>query len=218
MIHAALRHCEQHPVETVIRGLCVDPVKVLESDLHQAMKRAAVRDLVGGCWQKTEYTYKGRRSSRLRVDVVFVRKWRDHLVECETRPSVKRLMEKGGRRNGLGRRTVYILVVPAERYRRLDIGRLKGYFDQVIAYDAAADEFTCSRDLRFMGSLRDAALDVLVPLHRAISTGPVYNGLRIRKNLLKWAVRGLIQCSACRLGIDTPWIFCPRDGCLRSGS
>ena len=205
--------CVRVGVERVIWGPCLGSVRVLESDLHQAMKRAAVLYLADGCYCRREYTPKGRGSVGLRVDIQFTRKMRDYMVECETRPSLGRLIKKGERRNRLRGRTIYILTVPEDQWGSVEWRRLRGYFDKVLAYDAEEDSFTFAQDLRTLGPLRDAALDVLMPVILSRRAKSTYHWLRIRKNLLKWNARALIQCTACKLGIETRWIFCPRYNC-----
>jgi hypothetical protein len=177
------------------------------------MKEAVIRELGKETRYWTEYMFGWRGSGALRVDVCYIRKKRKYLVECETRPSIKRLVEKGKRRKKISHRTVYILVVPIKLYGRLDWRRLKGYFDLIMAFDARVDAFTDTMDLRFLGSVRDAALDVLVPIYLCKSVQSLFRWFRFRKNGLKWAVREVIQCGACKLGIKTPWVFCPRFDC-----
>jgi hypothetical protein len=140
------------------------------------MKDAVKRDLVGDCWYETEYTIKRYGAAGLRVDVSFTKNKREYLVECETQPNIKRLVNKGRRRNKISYRTTYFLVVPSEFYKRTDWGQLRGYFDIIFAYDVDRDILTEGQDLRFLGSL-------------------------------------YVQCTACKLNIPTPWIFCHRDDC-----
>jgi hypothetical protein len=131
-------------------------------------------------------------------------------------PGVKRLKEKGRRRNQLPYWNVYILVVTTAWFRRLEWRWLKGYFDQVIVYDAEGDRFTGGRDLRQMGWLRDAVRDTLVPIYYG---GRVQHMLRMMnkcKGRFKLWVRRLLQCPMCKLGIPSPWRFCLRDDCSRS--
>ena len=174
------------------------------------MKDAVIRHLVGDDRYWTENTIW---LNTLRVDVEYVKNRRRFLVECETRPGIKRLIAKGKHRNRVPYRNVYILVVTAEWYRRLEWWRLKTYFDLILVYDVEREQFTDRRDLRFMGWLRDVALDMIVP---------IYNGERLQhsihlinrgKNRLKWRVRGFLHCSMCKLGIPSPWLFCPRNDC-----
>jgi len=96
------------------------------------MKDAVIRHLVKDGWYRTESRvwYTG-----LRVDVAYTRNGRRFLVECETQPNVRRLMEKGRRRKRVPYRNVYILVVTLEWFSRLKLRRLKGYFDRVLVYD-----------------------------------------------------------------------------------
>ena len=183
----------------------------MESDLHLAMKGAVVRYLVDGerYWTESRVWYSG-----LRVDVSYMRKRRHFLVECETRPGVKRLVEKGRRRNTVPYRNVYILVVTAEWFRRLELRRLKGYFDRVLVYDDDCDRFTDSRDLRRLGWLRDSALDILVPIYYSKRFQNMLRTITMCKGRFKLWVRMSLQCPMCRLGIPTPWWrFCLRDKC-----
>lgn len=190
------------------------PVSVLESDLHLAMKQAIIRDLVLDSWYKTEYSY-GRS---LRVDVMFYRKSRSYLVECETHPSFARLLEKGRRRNGLGRRTVYILVVPVEAYPGRDWGQLRGYFDQVYSYDPQRGALIRRLDLRTLGPPRDLALNALLPIYYSKRFKSITRWFRHRKNGLHWKLRELVQCTMCKLDLESPWVFCPIEDCPHSGS
>lgn len=199
--------------EMVIKGFCVRLMSVLESDLHHAMKDAVIRDLVGDCWYKTEYTINRYGAAGLRVDVSYTKNKRRYLVECETRPNIERLVDKGRRRNNIPYRTMYILVVPSEFYHMIDWGRLRGYFDIIFAYDVDRGMLTEGQDLRFLGSLRDVFLDLWVPFYKSKETQSVYWWFKIRKNLLVCKVRGYVHCTACKLGIPTPWIFCPRHDC-----
>jgi hypothetical protein len=108
-------------IETVIKPVLVDLLRVLESDLHLAMKDAVIRCLVGDDIYWTErYIWL----NTLRVDVEYVKNRQRFLVECETRPSIKRLIDKGKRRNRIPYRNLYLLVVPVERY--YDVGGASG--------------------------------------------------------------------------------------------
>jgi hypothetical protein len=176
------------------------------------MKEAAVRDLAG------DSRYWVERSLRcgLRVDLEYLSKKRKYLVECETRPRIPRLRDKGARRNKISWSNVYVLVVTEKYFWEMDWARLRGYFDVVLAYDPDLDTFTERRDLRFMGVLRDRFLDSVLPVVKSKKVMDTLYRLKIRKNVLKWKVRTVIQCSACHLHIETPWMFCPRHNCPRS--
>ena len=160
--------------------------------------------------------YGGRGYSALIVDVNITKNKREYLVECETRPNIKRLVEKGKRRNSIRCRTVYILVVPMKWYQKLDWHLLKGYFDIVIAYNIEDDVFNGAIDLRFLGSLRDMFLNALVPVYKSDEAKSVIRWIKMKKNLLVYNIKGQIHCIACKHGIPTPWRFCPRDDCLDS--
>ena len=181
--------------------------------MHLAMKDAVIRCLVGDDRYWTESTIW---HNTLRVDIEYTKNRRRFLVECETRPGIKRLIDKGKRRNRIPYRNVYLLVVPVERYHDVDWGCLRGYFDMVLAYDAELAVFTDRRDLRLLGPFRDAFLDVLMPIYESEELQALFTWLTIRKNCLIYGTRGFIQCSMCRLGLSSPWIFCPRNGCPHS--
>jgi hypothetical protein len=189
----------------------------MESRLHLALKKAVETHLAGGnhCWYESHMGPWGGSGS-LRVDVHYNRNKRSIYVECETRPSISRLIEKGKRRVKVPYRNVYILVVPDEYYGRLEWQRLRGYFDLVLGYDVEDGVFTGKRDLRFMGPLRDAALDFLIPIYKSERVQGTLNRVTRRKNILKMRLRGRLQCLLCRLDLPSPWIFCPGDGCSDS--
>jgi hypothetical protein len=177
------------------------------------MKEAAIRDLAGDLRHWVESSL----SCGLRVDVEYRRKQRAYLVECETNPSIPRLIKKGINRNKSHMRNVYILVVTESDYLRLEWKRLRGYFDIIMAYDDKLDSLTISRDLRFMGGPRDTVLDTVLPIVKSKKFTKTMDHLSKRKNRFKWALRTFIQCNACRLGVDTPWYFCPKYDCEKSG-
>ena len=108
---------------------------------------------------------------------------------------------------------MYILVVPNEWYQKLDWGQLKGYFDLVIAYNVESGVLNDSIDLRFLGSLRDCFLDILIPVTKSDEAESIIRWIRLSKNRLVYTVRGHVQCIACKHNISTPWIFCPRNDC-----
>ena len=191
----------------------------MESDLHLALKDAVRRHHAGGC----RCTYESHmlpwgREGSLRVDVYFCRRGRSIYTECETRPNMERLREKGRRRNTYYYRTVYRLVVPKQEYAKHDWRRLRGYFDAVYAYDVEADSFTDSVDLRLLGPLRDLALDLLMPIYWSRELQTVLRRITYGVNGLRWAVRSRLHCMACVLGIPHPWVFCPVMDCPRSRS
>ena len=188
-----------------------------ESTLHRSMKDAAITHLAKDCRYWKEYTH-GIRGDALRVDVMINKNGRRYLVECETRPNIERLMDKGRRRNKIRGRNLYVLVVGEEWFDRLDGGRLRGFFDIVQAYNSETHRFTDRRDLRTLGTLRDSVLDIMVPLIKAERTQAVIWWIRTTKNQLKWRIIDYLQCTSCKLGIPNPWIFCPSSDCEDSQS
>jgi len=187
---------------------------MVESDLHLALKDAVKRHHAGGsrCWYESHMLPWGNQGS-LRVDVSYRRNKRSYYTECETKPNLSRLVEKGRRRREHYRRTVYNLVVPKSEYNKHDWTRLRGYFDQVFAYDIEKDEFTDAVDLRLLGPLRDAVLDITMPIYWSKEFQSTYRRVKYSENRVYWAVRVILQCSACRLGLPHPWGFCPKDDC-----
>jgi hypothetical protein len=177
------------------------------------MKHAAERLLAGDSKTWIEETIGKPMESRLRVDVSYRKNKRFFLVECETKPNTKRLIDKGKRRNRLGYRTTYILIVPVSNYRKNDWSSLRGYFDIIYAYDEEHESFTQYRDLRFLGPLQDRLLNLFMPIYKSRHLEDLYWFIMIRKNRVKWALREIIQCNACRIGIDTIWEYCPTMRC-----
>ncbi len=75
------------------------------------------------------------------------------------------------------------------------------------------DIFNGPIDLRFLGSIRDSILDVLVPVYYSNEVQSTYWWLRLKRNSLTFTARKLIQCNMCKFGVSTPWEFCPRNDC-----
>ncbi len=78
----------------------------MESPLHHAMKDAVIRDIAGDCMYSTEYMIGYPEYGGLRVDVNITKNKRKYLIECETKPNIKRLIDKGKRRNKIPYRTM----------------------------------------------------------------------------------------------------------------
>ena len=92
--------------------------------------------------------------------------------------------------------------------------RLKVYFDRVLVYDVDGDCFTDMRDLRRLGWLRDAALNVLVPLYYCDVLQRLLYLVGGNWVGLKYLMRRSLQCPLCRWGVPTPWWrFCLRYEC-----
>ncbi len=180
----------------------------MESDLHLSMKDAVIRHHAQNCISGTESTY-GKPGDTLRVDVRINRNDRRFLFECETRPNIKRLMDKGRRRNKIRYRNIYVLIVTSDWYPRLDWDQLRGYFDIIHAYNVDSDSFTHRRDLRKLGPLRDSVLDVLVPVYYAKRTQATIWYVKRRINRIRYSITAFHQCTYCRLGLPTPWRCCP---------
>lgn len=177
------------------------------------MKHAVEKHLADGasCWYESIHYWE-----RLRVDVQYYRKHRLYMYECETKPKIPRLKMKGIKRQELRERNVYSLVVPADEYHRIDTRELSGYFDRILSYDPETQNFVDKHDLRFMGALREQALDLVVPVyHNEIIHFIIKLPVRLR-NTLKLKCRLVVQCGLCKLGFKTPWTFCPRMDCKDS--
>lgn len=184
----------------------------MESDLHKLLKKAVCRKY-DGCYVRTEERRGAGGDGYFVVDVYVSRNSRYYYFECETRPSMKRLMEKGEKRKGHLHRNTYTLVVPAELYPRHDWGQLRGYFDAVWAYDAEDEAFTHIHDLRLLGGLRDAALDIIMPLKRSYRYLKLRWVFKARYFRLKVTLWSFVQCAACKLGVRIGGEFCPRHDC-----
>ena len=187
---------------------------MVESQLHLSLKEAVVKHLSEGnhCWFEDTMGAWGGAGS-LRVDVFYVRKRRWVYVECETRPNIERLKKKGDKRNEHHKRTDYNLIVPSTEFVKRDWYELRGYFDKIYSYDVGLDEIVDHVDLRTLGGVQDFCLDFAMPIIRSREAKDLYWWLIRRKNGVCWRIRALIQCSSCKLGIDTPWKYCPRRGC-----
>lgn len=99
----------------------------------------------------------------LRVDVSYKMNHRHYYVERETKPNIKRLLEKGHRRKKCRKRINYPLVFPESEYGRHEWSKLRGCFDRVFAYRFEDDRFTEALDLRTFGGLQDLVLDLMTP-------------------------------------------------------
>jgi hypothetical protein len=131
------------------------------------MKQAVEDQLAGGCYTRTEVEVgRGYRDSGyLRVDVKYHKNSRYFLVECETKPNIKRLIEKALKRKTIQYRTTYLLVVPHEETPKHDWGLLRGSFDKIYSYSNG--ELRQLYDLRRLGWLQDAALNLAMPVVRS---------------------------------------------------
>jgi hypothetical protein len=176
------------------------------------MKASIMKHRAKGDYYKTESTMIRSSEATLRVDVYYRSHMRYYLFECETKPNIKRLKAKGNKRKQISNNNMYILIVPAEQYLRKDWKQLRGYFDQVICYDEETDNYSAMMDLRILGKLQDIFLDHWMPV-RCTLVKDTYWWLRIRKNLVKTAIRMVVQCSMCKMGIESPWMFCIRNNC-----
>jgi hypothetical protein len=176
------------------------------------MKDAAKRILACDSNSWLEYS-ASRFDNRLRVDVYYIKNKRRFLVECETKPNLKRLTNKGKRRNSLTYRNTYILIVSSEHFDKHDWWRLKGYFDTVLAYNIELDVFSAKIDLRLFGLFQDRVFNLVTPIYRSRSARDLYRFCWRTKNRIIYSFRGFIQCRACKLGIETPWVFCPKFDC-----
>lgn len=180
----------------------------MESSLHLCLKDAVKHHHAGvnHCSTESIQGVWGGEGS-LRVDVMYVKNHRYYLYECETRPNLKRLKEKGRKRSKLHYKTVYSLVVPESMYHRKDWKQLTGYFDIVYSYHVGEDRFTGSQDLRTFGGLQDFVLDIVMPVVR--STWFV--------NARSWIFRKknhFIHCVYCLLGKRFPLCWSSSDQCI----
>ena len=180
---------------------------MVESSLHKTLKEAVKTHHATGCrCQEENYMGSGGRGS-LRVDVCYMLRHRYYLVECETKPNIPRLLEKGRRRNSIHYRTVYVLVVPFNEYVKKNWAELRGYFDLVYAYDLNEDRFTAKQDLRTLGALQDMVLNVLMPVFRSERFQTLLWWLRKKKNLCQ-------HCYNCLRGKSSPWPQCWYKPCI----
>ena len=184
---------------------------MVESEMHRTLKQVTAI-LCDGNYCSYEY---GCLMGGLRVDVRFVRKHREYFVECETHPNIKRLQDKGRRRNKIRNRNVYVLIAPTKTLIRLSLKELRGYFDKVYGYEAETGSLTLIRDLRVLGGLRDKVLDRTYPSY-ACRVSPVLRQIKRCYWRIRNMVRGWLQCFCCRHDIPHPWSFCPRDDCPMS--
>jgi hypothetical protein len=180
---------------------------MVESSLHLSLKEAVKLHHAGGnhCWTEAVQGYGGEGS--LRVDVKFVKNHRYYLYECEIRPNIKRLKEKGRKRSKLHRKTVYSLVVPESEYSKRDWRQLAGFFDIVYAFNVGEDRFTGSQDLRTFGGLQDLVLDFVMPVVRS----------RWFVSARRWIYRNKnhgVGCVYCLLGKRCPLCWSSDDQCI----
>jgi len=185
---------------------------VVESDLHKKMKASVETQLARGEYYRTEWFMGNMGEDPLRVDAYYTRNKRYYLVECETRPNIKRLHEKARRRKRIPYRTVYILIVPINEYWKRDWRQLRGDFDQVYGYEEDSDTLREVTDLRVFGKAQDIFLDRWMPIRRT-HVKKLYWWLIIWKNLAKTEAQILIQCSMCKLDLDPPWEYCIKTDC-----
>jgi hypothetical protein len=180
---------------------------MVESPLHKTLKKAVETHHASGChcWEENYMGFRGKGC--LRVDLCYTSRSRYYLVECETKPSIPRLQEKGRRRNNIHYRTVYVLVMPEKEYFKRNWSELHGYFDTVYAYDIDAGRFTVKRDLRTLGAVQDVALDALMPVIRSKRFQALLWWLRKNKNLFH-------HCLRCLQGNNSPWPDCWHKPCI----
>ena len=192
---------------------------VVESKLHRDLKSAVQRHLAIECvcsYESTLEAWGGAGS--LRADVYYQRCGRRFYVECETSPQIKRLQDKGRRRNRCKDRNMYLLLIPEQFFDLHDWDTLRGYFDQIIAYDVIGDRLTHRVDLRRLGWVRDTVLDAVIPIVSSREARNLRYFVLGKIHHVKWIIRKRVQCTLCRLNLSTPWIFCPRDDCPNSVS
>lgn len=180
---------------------------MVESSLHLSLKEAVKCHHAGEnrCWTEVVHGYV--REGSLRVDVKYVKSHRYYLYECETRPNIKRLKEKGWKRSKLRYKTVYSLVVPESEYSKKDWKQLAGFFDLVYAYNVVEDRFTKKQDLRTLGGLQDFVLDLVMPIARS----------RWFVSARRWIYRNKnhgIGCVYCLLGKRYPLCWSSDDQCI----
>lgn len=170
---------------------------MVESQLHKDLKHAAGRLLSHNCdcsYESTLSPWGG--SGSLRADVYFNKNGRRYYIECETAPNIKRLQRKGFRRNHVQGRNMYILFIPNTVYHSLNWDQLKGYFDQVIAYNLETQQITDKLDLRTLGWLRYTILDCYIPIITSRQARDLRYLVFRKKGVIKHKLRTLIQCTA----------------------
>jgi hypothetical protein len=179
----------------------------VESRLHLSLKEAVKRHHAGINRCRTESLQGWGGKGSLRVDLEFKKNHRYYLYECETKPNIKRLMEKGRKRAQLRHRTMYSLVVPESEYHRRDWKLLQGYFDIVYAYNEVEGKFTKSQDLRTLGGLQDFVLNIIMPIVR--SSWFIDARHWINRNM-----NHLVGCVFCLLGKRCPLCWSSDDQCI----
>jgi hypothetical protein len=187
---------------------------MVESDLHLALKEAVKLHLAEGsrCWEESVMGSWGGAGC-LRVDIYYRRRNRYFYVECETKPNIQRLMEKGRKRNKYYHRTVYNLVVPEKEFWKKNWRELSGYFDIVYAYSLEEERFTEKMDLRTLGSLQDLVLDRLMPFLRSPSFKEFRRFFWKRKNLVIQYISDLKLCIRCCMNQGRHVYFCIGETC-----
>jgi hypothetical protein len=187
---------------------------MVESDLHLALKEAVKRHHAerNRCWEESVMGSWGGEGC-LRVDVHYNRKRRYYYVECETKPNIRRLIEKGRKRNKYYRRTVYNLVVPETEYWKKNWRELSGYFDIIYSYNIEKERFTDKTDLRTLGNLQDLILDRLMPFLRSPEFKKFSRFFWKRKNIIVQFMYNLKLCIRCCMNHGRLVYFCRGDPC-----
>jgi len=187
---------------------------MVESRLHLALKNAVKRHHAQGsrCWYESNMQPWGGNGSQ-RADVQYYQNCRNYYVECETRPNINRLRDKGRRRNRYKKRGVYNLVIPESEYTRCDWRQLRGFFDKVYAYSVEEDRFTESLDLRALGFLQDLVLNLVTPLFMSPLFQGFYRPLWRRKNWVAVRLWKLGICVRCCMGGDMVNYYCWVEDC-----
>ena len=180
---------------------------MVESLLHKVLKEAVKTQHAAGYRCLEEDTIGFRGKGCLRVDLSYLSSSRHYLVECETKPKIPRLQEKGRRRIKIRYRNVYVLVMPSEEYVKRKWSELRGYFDLVYAYDVKTSSFTAKQDLRALGAFQDVVLDAMMPVIRSKRFRDLRWWLDKKKNMCT-------HCVDCIRGRGSPWPNCWHNPCL----
>lgn len=180
----------------------------METKLHITLKNAVGEHLAVGsrCQYEAEMSpWSGRGSQR--ADVHYYRKSRSYYVECETRPNLERLREKGRRRLKSPWADAYILVVPEAQFGMHDWETLRGLYNEVYGYNVEENRFTCALDLRTLGALQDMTLDVVMPVVRNRRVRTFHSSIVRKKNIYS-------HCLNCLRGRICPWLRCLDEPCI----